>query len=100
MPSEDCYVPVEVSCPELRLTLKRKGDKYLIDKFGGAVWLTDMMHLSTLFYQAYRTNKKNAKAADLLICLGETLGRGERHESVEEVCEALAHHEGDQSEYH
>uniref|UniRef100_A0A914XXN7 Aminoacyl-tRNA synthetase class II (D/K/N) domain-containing protein n=1 Tax=Panagrolaimus superbus TaxID=310955 RepID=A0A914XXN7_9BILA len=40
------------------------------------------------------------KATDLLIgLLDETLGRGERHESVEEVCEALAHHEGDQSEY-
>uniref|UniRef100_A0AC34FH49 Aminoacyl-transfer RNA synthetases class-II family profile domain-containing protein n=1 Tax=Panagrolaimus sp. ES5 TaxID=591445 RepID=A0AC34FH49_9BILA len=101
MPSEDCYTPVEEGRPELGLTLKRKGEKFLIEKFGGAVWLTDMEHLSTPFYQAYveGTDKKIAKAADLLIGLGETLGLGERHETAEEVCEALDHHEVEQSEY-
>jgi beta-aspartyl-peptidase (threonine type) len=86
--------------PEYGRKLTRKGEKYLIQKFDGAVWLTDMDHLGVPFYQAYaNVNKTKAKAADLLLGLGETLGLGERHETAKKVQEALVHHQVDEKTY-
>ncbi|XP_038593462.1 asparagine--tRNA ligase-like, partial [Micropterus salmoides] len=71
-----------------------KGERVLIEKYGGAVWLTEMDHLGVPFYQAYvkGTGRVKAKAADLLLGLGETVGLGKCHSTPEMEQEALRHH--------
>ncbi|KAL1277747.1 hypothetical protein QQF64_024420 [Cirrhinus molitorella] len=94
MPSSDCLEWVQEGQPQFGRKLTRKGEKVLIEKYGGAVWLTEMDHLGVPFYQAYveGTGRSKAKAADLLLGLGETIGLGERHSTPEMVREALQHH--------
>jgi len=76
-------------------TITRAGEQNLIRHYGGAVWLTEMDHLSVPFYQAYvpSTSRGKARCADLLLGNGEVLGLGERHVSSEEVRVALKQHE-------
>ncbi|CZT23856.1 uncharacterized protein RCC_09571 [Ramularia collo-cygni] len=84
--------------------ITRAGERMLMARFGGAVWLTEPDHLSTPFYQAY-TRKENrgagvkAKTGDFLLGLGEVLGCGERHEVVGDTLQALRQHEVDPQEY-
>ncbi|XP_062842963.1 uncharacterized protein si:ch211-256m1.8 [Trichomycterus rosablanca] len=94
MPSADCFEWVQEGQPQLGRKLTRKGEAALIEEYGGAVWLTEMDHLSVPFYQAYvqGSGRNKAKAADLLLGLGETIGLGERHSTPEMVLEALQHH--------
>ncbi|XP_048846541.1 uncharacterized protein si:ch211-256m1.8 [Brienomyrus brachyistius] len=94
MPSEDCFEWVQDGQPQYGKKLTRKGEQVLIRRYGGAVWLTEMDHLGVPFYQAYveGSGKQKAKAADLLLGLGETIGLGERHSTPEMVQEALRHH--------
>lgn len=94
MPSSDCIEWVQEGQPQFGRKLTRKGESVLIEKYGGAVWLTEMDHLSVPFYQAYveGSSETKAKAADLLLGLGETVGLGERHSTPEMVQEALRHH--------
>ncbi|XP_059203414.1 uncharacterized protein LOC131982810 [Centropristis striata] len=94
MPSADCLEWVQDGQPHFGRKLTRKGEHVLIEKYGGAVWLTEMDHLGVPFYQAYveGTGRCKAKAADLLLGLGETVGLGERHSTPEMVQEALRHH--------
>ncbi|XP_051244908.1 uncharacterized protein LOC127356886 [Dicentrarchus labrax] len=94
MPSADCLEWVQDGQPKFGRKLTRKGERVLIEKYGGAVWLTEMDHLGVPFYQAYveGTGRCKAKAADLLLGLGETVGLGERHSTPEMVQEALRHH--------
>ncbi|XDV13600.1 hypothetical protein PO909_001978 [Leuciscus waleckii] len=94
MPSSDCLEWVQEGQPQFGRKLTRKGERVLIKKYGGAVWLTEMDHLGVPFYQAYieGSGKSKAKAADLLLGLGETVGLGERHSTPEMVREALQHH--------
>lgn len=94
MPSADCLEWVQDGQPQFGRKLTRKGERVLIEKYGGAVWLTEMDHLGVPFYQAYvkGTGQCKAKAADLLLGLGETVGLGERHSNPEMVQEALRHH--------
>lgn len=94
MPSADCLEWVQDGQPQFGRKLTRKGERVLIEKYGGAVWLTEMDHLGVPFYQAYAkgTGQRKAKAADLLLGLGETMGLGERHSTPEMVQEALRHH--------
>ncbi|KAL7378656.1 hypothetical protein ABVT39_016890 [Epinephelus coioides] len=94
MPSADCLEWVQDGQPQFGRKLTRKGERVLIEKYGGAVWLTEMDHLGVPFYQAYveGTGRCKAKAADLLLGLGETVGLGERHSTPEMVQEALRHH--------
>uniref|UniRef100_A0A7N8Y4J0 Aminoacyl-transfer RNA synthetases class-II family profile domain-containing protein n=1 Tax=Mastacembelus armatus TaxID=205130 RepID=A0A7N8Y4J0_9TELE len=94
MPSADCLEWVQDGQAQFGQKLTRKGERVLIEKYGGAVWLTEMEHLGVPFYQAYveGTELRKAKAADLLIGLGETVGLGERHSTPEMVQEALRHH--------
>ncbi|XP_029363932.1 uncharacterized protein LOC115047264 [Echeneis naucrates] len=94
MPSDDCVDWVQDGQPQFGRKLTRKGERVLIEKYGGAVWLTEMDHLGVPFYQAYveGTGQCKAKAADLLLGLGETVGLGERHSNPEMVQEALRHH--------
>lgn len=84
--------------------ITRCGEKMLIQRYGGAVWLTEVDHLSTPFYQAYtsvsdRGIGAKAKAGDLLFGLGEVLGCGERHETLQDTLQALRQHEVDPEEY-
>uniref|UniRef100_A0A8C7DR29 Aminoacyl-transfer RNA synthetases class-II family profile domain-containing protein n=1 Tax=Oncorhynchus kisutch TaxID=8019 RepID=A0A8C7DR29_ONCKI len=94
MPSPECLEWVQDGQPQFGRKLTRKGERVLIEKYGGAVWLTEMDHLGVAFYQAYveGSDRRKAKASDLLLGLGETLGLGERHSSPEMVQEALRHH--------
>ncbi|XP_051573686.1 uncharacterized protein si:ch211-256m1.8 [Myxocyprinus asiaticus] len=94
MPSSDCLEWVQEGQPHFGRKLTRKGEKVLIEKYGGAVWLTEMDHLGVPFYQAYveGSSRSKAKAADLLFGLGETVGLGERHSTPDMVREALHHH--------
>uniref|UniRef100_A0A1A7XEY9 Isoaspartyl peptidase/L-asparaginase n=2 Tax=Nothobranchiidae TaxID=405002 RepID=A0A1A7XEY9_9TELE len=94
MPSADCLEWVQDGQPLFGRKLTRKGERVLIEKYGGAVWLTDMDHLGVPFYQAYVEGSRQckAKAADLLLGLGETVGLGERHSTPAMVREALKHH--------
>ncbi|TKS91628.1 putative isoaspartyl peptidase/L-asparaginase [Collichthys lucidus] len=94
MPSTDCVEWVQDGQPQFGRKLTRKGERVLIEKYGGAVWLTEMDHLGVPFYQAYveGTGRSKAKAGDLLLGLGETVGLGERHSTPEMVQEALRHH--------
>ncbi|KTG03617.1 hypothetical protein cypCar_00047452 [Cyprinus carpio] len=94
MPSSDCLEWVQEGQPQFGRKLTGKGERVLIEKYGGAVWLTEMDHLGVPFYQAYveGSGRSKAKAAYLLLGLGETLGLGERHSTSEMVREALQHH--------
>ncbi|KAL0992483.1 hypothetical protein UPYG_G00093910 [Umbra pygmaea] len=94
MPSSDCLEWVKDGQPKFGRKLTRKGERVLIEKYGGAVWLTEMDHLAVPFYQAYveGSGRSKAKAADLLLGLGETLGLGERHSNPEMVQQALRQH--------
>ncbi|KAF2796904.1 putative asparaginase like 1 [Melanomma pulvis-pyrius CBS 109.77] len=76
-------------------TITRTGEQKLIQHFDGAVWLTEMDHLSVPFYQAYvpSTSRGKARCADPLPGNGEVLGLGERHVSSEEVRIAPKQHE-------
>lgn len=78
--------------------LTAKGEKKLIEHFGGVVWLTHFEHLSVPFYQAF-ANDKTAMNADLLFGIGETVGCGERHASYEDVKKALELHQVNEEEY-
>lgn len=82
-------------------TITRAGERKLIEHFGGAVWLTEMDHLSVPFYQAYipSTSRSKARCADLLLGNREVLGLGERHVSSEEVRVALKQHEVPEEPY-
>lgn len=82
------------SDPDKGRTITRAGERELIKAFDGAVWLTEMDHLSVPFYQAYADDGgKKAKCADLLLGEGEVLDLGERYVLTEEVLRALNQHE-------
>ncbi|XP_061568411.1 uncharacterized protein si:ch211-256m1.8 [Cololabis saira] len=101
MPSADCLEWVQDGQPHFGRKLTRKGERVLIEKYGGAVWLTEMDHMGVPFYQAYveGSQRSKAKAGDLLLGLGETVGLGERHSTPEMVQEALRHHEVPEESY-
>jgi L-asparaginase / beta-aspartyl-peptidase len=66
--------------PEKGKKLTRRGERALMEQYGGIVWVTHMDHLSVPFYQAYADDScTKARCADLLIGIGEAGGLGERH---------------------
>lgn len=72
--------------PEKGRKLTRKGERFVLDKYGSVVWLTMMDHLSVTFYQAYADKAKTkARCVDLLLGIGEIGSLGERHRTGEEV---------------
>ncbi|KAI9776605.1 MAG: hypothetical protein M1835_005470 [Candelina submexicana] len=81
------------SQPDKGRCITRAGELQLIKHFGGAVWLTEMDHISVPFYQAFTDNTRaKARCADLLLGNEEVLGLGERHLSLLDVSEALKQH--------
>ncbi|OKI02726.1 hypothetical protein A6A06_16165 [Streptomyces sp. CB02923] len=92
--AEACEVvdPEYVSEPEPGVrTLARGGEHQLIERFGGAVWVTHMPALAVPFYQA-GDDDGTARCADLLFGLGEVVGCGERHATKEATLRALDEH--------
>ncbi|KAL9001596.1 MAG: hypothetical protein Q9188_005442 [Gyalolechia gomerana] len=87
--------------PSKGRALTRTGERILISIFKGAVWLTEMDHLSVPFYQAFVPEKQQSKAqcADLLLGPGEVLGLGQRHVDVQSVKDALEMHEVPEENY-
>ncbi len=86
--------------PSKGRTITRAGELKLIRHFGGAVWLTEMDHLSVPFYQAYTdSTRTKGRCADFLLGNGEVLGLGERHTSAAGVKSALDMHETSAKSY-
>jgi asparaginyl-tRNA synthetase len=81
-------------------SLTRSGERKLMEQFGGYVWVTHMDHLSVPFYQAFDPDDPaRSLSADLLFGMGETVGSGERHTTVEELESALRLHEVSADDY-
>ncbi|KAL8839489.1 MAG: hypothetical protein Q9170_001712 [Blastenia crenularia] len=87
--------------PSKGRALTRIGERILIEHFEGAVWLTEMDHVSVPFYQAFApgTERNKALCADLLLGPGEVLGLGQRHVDVQSVKDALVMHEVPEGNY-
>ena len=80
--------------------LTRRGERALMEQFGGFVWVTHWDHLAVPFYQAFGdAERRTARNADLLFGIGETVGAGERHTSDVEMVEALDLHRVDAEPY-
>jgi len=88
-----------ITNPEGFRTLTSKGEKVLIEKFGGFLWVTHFDHLSVPFYQAFDNDKSKALCADLLFGIGEVIGCGQRHKNKEEISQALDYHNVSPYEY-
>lgn len=79
-------------------TINSKGERVLMNKFNGFVWLTHFDHMVVPFYQAFGEDG-TAKCADLLFGIGETIGSGERHLDGNGVRQALKIHNIPLGEY-
>lgn len=75
------------------------GEKYLLNKYGDFMWLTDIPWALVPFYQAKQQDGISAFASDLLAGIGEILGCGQRVLSVEALDESLKEHNVGKSEY-
>jgi asparaginyl-tRNA synthetase len=73
-------------------TLTRAGERMLMDRLGGPVWVTHWDHALVPFYQAFEEGTGNALNADLLMGPGEVIGAGQRHADDNEVRAALDMH--------
>ncbi|MFE2647433.1 asparagine synthetase A [Streptomyces nigra] len=81
-------------------TLTHAGERRLMERLGEFTWVTHFDHLSVPFYQAFADGDRGTAAnADLLFGIGEIVGAGERHESVDDLVEALAIHRVDLEPY-
>lgn len=80
-------------------TITNLGEKELIKKFDGIVWLTHHDYSSVPFYQASDNTGKYALNGDLLFGIGEVVGSGERHTTSDETKESLRLHGVDEKEY-
>jgi asparaginyl-tRNA synthetase len=79
-------------------TINSQGEKLLIKKFNGFVWLTHFNHMIVPFYQS-EDSDGTARCADLLFGMGETVGSGERHFDGNAVRKALKMHNISEKEY-
>lgn len=83
-----------------RLSITPKGEKHLIQTYGGVVWLRHMDQYLVPFYQAVNSDDPNkANCADLLFGIGEVVGAGERHCMGSDVRKALKRHFVSEKEY-
>lgn len=80
--------------------LTPQGEQELIRRFGGFVWVTEFDHMAVPFYQAFATDRRKSKSADLLMGIGEVVGAGERHTTAKEIYQALEIHGVDPEPYH
>lgn len=80
-------------------TITDKGEKELMRRFNGIVWLTHHDYLSVPFYQASDETGEYARNADLLFGIGEVVGAGERHTNGIDLRKALQHHQVSEQDY-
>lgn len=81
-------------------TINSKGEKRLMEHFGGYVWLTKFDHMAVPFYQKFDPeDQSKALNADLLMGIGETIGSGQRHINGDELRKALKIHKVDAKPY-
>lgn len=80
-------------------TISSFGEKKLLEHFDGAVWLINPPVDLVPFYQAKTDDNKHARAADLLLGIGETVGCGERHFDGKAVLESISEHEVSPDDY-
>lgn len=66
-------------------SITAKGEQALIKELGGICWLINLPSDLVPFYQARLSGDDYAICADLLCGIGETLGLGERHTTMERV---------------
>jgi len=80
--------------------LTRLGERRLIERYGGFVWVTEPDHLSVPFYQAFvNGTRSRALAADLLFGVGEVVGAGQRHDTAVQLTQAIEMHGVDPEPY-
>lgn len=80
--------------------ITNEGERELMKKYGGFVWITNFDHLSVPFYQKNEGDKfEKAINADLLMGIGETVGSGMRHSGRKETEKALEYHQVSSDEY-
>ncbi len=79
--------------------VSRQGEQELMRRFKGFVWIIYPPHGVVPFYQAFTADGRHARAADLLMGIGETVGCGERHVGHTELKKALDLHNVAHSEY-
>ena len=102
LPATDAstWVHIVPDYPPNGRSITRAEELELIQHFGGAVWLTEMDHLSVPFYQAYTdTTRTKRCCGDFLLGNGEVLGLGERHVSAADVKSALDFHQTATKQY-
>jgi asparaginyl-tRNA synthetase len=81
-------------------TVTRHGERRLMSEIAPVLWLTHHDHKSVPFYQAYADEERQTAACgDLLFGIGEVVGSGQRHETAEQVLDALADHGVDPQSY-
>ncbi len=80
-------------------TITNLGEQKLIEILGGIGWLTHHDYMSVPFYQACTPDKRNALNADLLFGIGEVVGCGERHQTVDNLRNALEYHKVSENDY-
>jgi asparaginyl-tRNA synthetase len=81
-------------------TLTRAGERELIARRGGFVWVTHWDHLAVPFYQRLLPgDQPRAANADLLFGPGEVVGAGERHATGADVRAALTLHRVTDADY-
>lgn len=79
--------------------ITNEGEKELIKLFDGIVWFTHPEYKSVPFYQAVDSGGKYALSGDLLFGIGEVVGSGERHTTIEDLKQSMKSLEVDEAEY-
>ncbi|QNR22514.1 asparaginase (plasmid) [Exiguobacterium sp. Helios] len=80
-------------------SITNQGEQELIKLFGGIVWLTHPEYKSVPFYQAIDSDGKHALSGDLLFGIGEVVGSGQRHTTIEDLTESMEALDVDAAEY-
>lgn len=80
-------------------TISCEGEKALMERLGGIVWLTHFPTNSVPFYQASSDCSEFALCGDLLFGIGEVVGCGERHSTGAQALKALERHKVDPKQY-
>lgn len=79
--------------------LTNLGEQKLIENHDGIVWVTNYDYISVPFYQASTDNAQKALNGDLLFGIGEVVGCGQRHKSVDQLRNAMAIHKVKEENY-
>ncbi len=80
--------------------LTRAGEQRLLREVSPVLWVTHYDHLAVPFYQAFADGGRDrALNADLLLGMGEMVGCGERHTTVDTLLDALHLHDVEPSQY-